>query len=46
MGPIVAWLVIARDGFRAVFIDQAQATNYAARCRGTVHALVVLGAEP
>jgi len=36
-----AWLVIAADGFEAVFIDQAAAINYAARCHGTVHALVV-----
>ena len=40
MNGVVAWLVIARDGFRAVFIDEAQALNYAARCHGTVHALV------
>lgn len=35
-----AWLVVAADGFRAVFIDRAVAERYAARCHGTVHELV------
>ena len=36
-----AWLVIAADGFRAVFLDRAQAERYAVRCRGVVRALVL-----
>lgn len=35
-----AWLVIASDGFRAVFIDRAVAERYAVQTHGTVHALV------
>lgn len=35
-----AWLVIARDGFRAVFIDRAQADRYAAVTHGVVVPLV------
>ena len=34
-----AWLVIAADGFKAVFIDRPAADNYAVRCHGTVHPL-------
>lgn len=37
-----AWLVIAADGFEAVFIDQAAAMNYAARCHGRVYPLGVM----
>lgn len=37
-----AWLVIAADGFRAVFLEHAVALNYAARCHGTVHALGII----
>lgn len=40
----VAWLVIAADGFRAVFLERVRAEAWAARCHGTVHALV--RAEP
>jgi len=36
-----AWLVIAADGFRAVFLDRAVADNYAVRCHGTVPPLVM-----
>jgi hypothetical protein len=36
-----AWLVVAADGFKAVFIDRAAALNYAARCHGTVYPLVI-----
>lgn len=36
-----AWLVIAHDGFKAVFIDRTQALNYAVRCHGTVYPLVI-----
>lgn len=35
-----AWLVITREGFRAVFIDRANAERYAASTHGTIHALV------
>ena len=34
-----AYLVIAADGARAVFIDHAAADLYAVRCHGTVHPL-------
>lgn len=37
---IEAWLVVAADGFRAVFIDRAVAEKYAASTHGTVHPLV------
>lgn len=37
-----AWLVIAPDGFRAVFLDHAVALNYAARCHGVVKPLKVI----
>ena len=40
-----AWLVIAADGFRAVFIDRTAAVNYAARCHGTVHPLGIISVE-
>lgn len=36
-----AWLVVAEDGFEAVFLDQAIAINYAARCHGLVYPLVI-----
>lgn len=36
-----AWLVVAADGFEAVFIDHTAALNYAARCHGTIYPLVV-----
>lgn len=42
MVQAVAWLVVAADGFRAVFIDHTTALNYAARCHGTVHCLGVI----
>lgn len=35
-----AWLVIAADGFRAVFLDRAVAERYAASAHGTVHPLI------
>jgi hypothetical protein len=34
-----ASLVVAADGFQAVFIDEMGALNYAARCHGIVYAL-------
>lgn len=34
-----AWLVIAADGYRAVFLERATAERYAARVHGTVQAL-------
>jgi len=37
-----AWLVIAEDGFEAVFIDQATALNYATRCHGIIYPLVIM----
>lgn len=40
-----AWLVIAKDGFRSVFLDKARADKYAAACHGTVHPLY-LGSQP
>lgn len=40
MSNAEAWLVVARDGFRAVFIDEAQAMNYAVRCHGVAHPMV------
>lgn len=40
-----AWLVIAADGFRAVFLERVRAEQWAARCHGTVHALVLAEAE-
>lgn len=39
-----AWLVIAADGFRALFLDQARAESYAATTHGTVHPLYTLEA--
>lgn len=38
----VAWLVIAADGYRAVFLDHAAADRYALRVHGTVHPLYTL----
>ena len=38
---IKAWLVIAADGFEAVFKDRAAAERYAAHTHGTLHALVL-----
>lgn len=35
-----AWLVIAADGFRSVFLDRPRAEQWAAACHGTVHPLV------
>ncbi|MDE2452741.1 MAG: hypothetical protein KGL43_04040 [Burkholderiales bacterium] len=35
-----AWLVIAADGFKVVFIDRARAVAYASRCHGIVYPLV------
>ena len=35
-----AWLVVAADGFRAVFIDRAVAEKYAANTRGVIVPLV------
>jgi hypothetical protein len=40
---VKAWLVIADDGFEAVFKDRTIAENYAVRCHGTVHPLVIKG---
>jgi hypothetical protein len=37
---IEAYLVIASDGFRAVFIDKAVADKYAAATHGIVYPLV------
>lgn len=39
----VAYLVIAADGFRAVFLERSQAEKYAAATHGTWHPLVVIG---
>lgn len=36
-----AWLVIGADGFRAVFLERVRAEAWAARCHGTLHALVL-----
>ncbi len=36
-----AWLVITAGGFRAVFLDRANAERYAASTHGTIHALVL-----
>lgn len=33
---IKAWLVVAGDGFEAVFIDYAAAERYASRCHGII----------
>lgn len=41
MNEPVAWLVIAGDGYRAVFIDHAAAEKYAANTHGTLHPLVI-----
>ena len=38
----VAYLVIAADGFRAVFLERSQAEKYAAATHGTWHPLVML----
>ena len=38
---IRAWLVIAADGFEAVFRDRAAAERYAANTHGTLHPLVI-----
>lgn len=38
---IRAWLVIAADGFEAVFKDRAAAERYAVNTHGTVHTLVI-----
>lgn len=40
---VKAWLVVAADGFEAVFLNRTTAENYAARCHGTVHPLVIQG---
>lgn len=42
---IRAWLVIASDGFEALFKDQALAIRYAANCHGTVWPLVIQEAQ-
>lgn len=34
-----AWLVIAADGFRALFLNQGRANQYAVNCHGVVHPL-------
>lgn len=39
MDIAAAWLVITRDGFRAVFLERANAEKYAACSHGTVEAL-------
>ena len=31
-----AWMVIAPNGFQAVFLQRARAEQYAVNCRGTV----------
>lgn len=41
-----AWLVVAADGFEAVFKDRAVAERYAANCHGTVHPLVIKEPNP
>jgi hypothetical protein len=38
-----AWCVITSEGFRAVFIDRAQAERYAANTHGIVVPLVPAG---
>lgn len=38
---IRAWLVIAADGFEAVFKDRAAAEKYAANTHGTLWPLVI-----
>lgn len=38
---IRAYLVVAADGFEAVFKDRAVAERYAANCHGIVYPLVV-----
>lgn len=37
---VEAWLVITREGFRAVFIDRANAERYAATTHGVIVDLV------
>lgn len=39
MSPPVAWLVTAADGFKAVFLERANAERYAARVHGVVEPL-------
>lgn len=39
MGAPAAWLVVAADGYRSVFLDRAAAERYAARVHGVVHPL-------
>ena len=36
-----AWIVVAPDGFEAVFLDHARAIQYAAACHGTIVELFV-----
>lgn len=38
---IRAWLVVAADGFEAVFKDRASAEKYAANTHGIVYPLIV-----
>lgn len=38
---IKGWIVIAADGFEAVFKDRAAAERYAAHTHGTIHPLVI-----
>lgn len=40
-----AWLVVAADGFKAVFIDEASAMRYATHCHGLVYPLGVIHAS-
>lgn len=36
-----AWLVVAADGYRSVFLDRVRAEAWAVRCHGNVYPLVM-----
>lgn len=39
---VVAWLVIALDGYRSLFLDRVRAEFWASRCHGKVYALGII----
>ena len=40
-----AWMVIASDGFKALFLTKARADQYAVACHGIVWALYRRGSD-
>ena len=41
-----AWLVTSREGLQSVFLDQARAEAWAARCGGVLQPLYLGGKAP